>query len=219
MRLLGFRPDVQTEITDRYVREQLQPSLLRNDELRFIYSARSRDDLGEARQVVSIWDAGEADERDLEARISRPFDCETTDLVADHCIEVLPVSFALTIESQAEASILRLFRGRTRADCLNAYVEEVHATTSAAAQANRGPLALFFASQPPDQVIAISIWSDWDEVTAATGGNVQTPIATHHAERLLAWDATHYEIIPMTVAGAVPRRPRAAGAGVEVSNS
>ena len=203
LRLFGFRPDDQTEVTDRYIREQLEPSLLGNDELRYLFSGRSRDDQGETRQVVSIWEGSSAEEHDLESRIRNPFECEQSELVRDEHISVLPISFFRTT-NLAEASILRVFRGRTHADALDTYVKETRARSQVSGAENRRARAVFMATRRPDEVVAISIWPDWDTVSEATGGNLQTPIATRHPERLRSWEASHYEIIPLTVAGAVP---------------
>ena len=207
LRLLDFRPDARTEVTDRYIREQLEPSLLVNDELRFLFSGRSRDDHGETRQVVSIWDGGSADEHDLESKLHQPFECERSELVSSRKISVLPISFFRTTDL-AEAAILRVFRGRTHPGTLDVYVDEARARSQVKGAENRRARAVFMATRQPDEVLAISIWPDWDTVSEATGGNLQTPIATRNPERLLSWEASHYEIVPSTVAGAVPERPK-----------
>ena len=203
LRLLEFRPDAQTEVTDRYIREQLEPSLLSSPELRFLFSGRSRDDHGEIRQVVSIWDGGSADEHALASRIRHAFECERSELVKSRHISVLPISFFKTTDL-AEATILRVFRGRTHDDALDLYVEEARARSQVQGAENRRARAVFMATRQPDEVMAISIWPDWETVSEATGGNLQTPIATRNPERLKSWEASHYEIIPMTVAGAIP---------------
>ncbi len=218
LRLLGFRPDAQTEVRDRYVGEQLEPSLLGNDELRFVFSGRSRDDHGEMRQVVSVWETGAADEHDLASRLELPLECERSELVKASHISVLPISFVRTTDL-AEASILRVFRGRTHADALDIYVEEARARSEVKGAENRRARAVFMATLPPDEVMAISIWPDWDTVSDATGGNLQTPIATRHPERLRSWEASHYEIVPMTVAGAVPDRSAATPVVVEATST
>ena len=218
LRLLGFRPEAQTEVTDRYIREQLEPSLLGNDELRFLFSGRSRDDHGEMRQVVSVWETGTADEHDLASRLRRPFECERSDLVKARHIAVVPISFVRTTDL-AEASILRVFRGRTHADALDTYLEEARARSEVKGAESRRARAVFMAARPPDEVMAISIWPDWDTVSEATGGNLQTPIATRHPEHLKSWEASHYEVIPMTVAGAVADTPVTTPVKMEATNT
>ena len=44
--------------------------------------------------------------------------------------------------------------------------------------------------------MTLSVWSSWSALEVATGGDVGRPIATRHEERLLAWEAAHYEVLP-----------------------
>ena len=51
--------------------------------------------------------------------------------------------------------------------------------------------------------MTLSVWSSWSALEIATGGDVNRPIATRHAERIHVWEAVHYELLPnMTPPGA-----------------
>jgi hypothetical protein len=43
--------------------------------------------------------------------------------------------------------------------------------------------------------VTLSVWESWSAIEAATGGDVRRPMATRHPERIIAWEATHLEII------------------------
>lgn len=58
-----------------------------------------------------------------------------------------------------------------------------------------GPLSLYLGSNADDTFVTVSIWDGWSAVEAATGGDVARPMATRHPERLVEWEATHFEII------------------------
>jgi hypothetical protein len=93
-------------------------------------------------------------------------------------------------------AVLRFVTGQVRPDELDTYVAEAHEGTIADAAAGRGPVALYLAPDPSNAFRTLSVWIDWDTLQAATGGDVNRPIATRHAERLLDWEADHYEILP-----------------------
>ena len=102
--------------------------------------------------------------------------------------------------------------GRVRPDELESYVAEAWAGTEDDAAAGRGPDALYLAAQPPDLFRTLSVWPDWQTLQDATGGDIDRPIATRHARRLVAWSARHYEVVPDLIrsdaaasAGAVAR--------------
>ncbi len=63
-------------------------------------------------------------------------------------------------------------------------------------EGGHGPLALYLALEEPDRFVTLSVWSSWSALEVATGGDVGRPVATRHEERLLAWEAAHYEVLP-----------------------
>ena len=49
--------------------------------------------------------------------------------------------------------------------------------------------------------VTLSTWTEWDVVEDATGGDIRRPAATRHAERLVAWSASHFEVVGPEPAG------------------
>jgi hypothetical protein len=47
-----------------------------------------------------------------------------------------------------------------------------------------------------DRFVTLSVWSDWTTLQAATGGDVDRPVTTRHAQLLTDFHAEHYEAIP-----------------------
>ena len=92
--------------------------------------------------------------------------------------------------------IVRLFEGQVRPGELDAYVDDARAGTLLDAAAGSGPMALYLARRTADAFVTLSVWPDWSTLQDATGGDVERPIATRHAHRLVAWHAEHYESIP-----------------------
>jgi hypothetical protein len=43
--------------------------------------------------------------------------------------------------------------------------------------------------------VTVSTWTEWDDVEDATGGDIHRPQATRHADRLVDWSASHFEIV------------------------
>jgi hypothetical protein len=200
LRLFGFRPTIPGEMTDRCIRESIEAGLIEKGATR-VYSGRGTDGRGELRRVVSVWPD------DLEGTLAEALgdvmSFEASIDAAERSISVLPLRLTLAFDDEAPATILRVFHGRTRPDDLESYIADANAGTIADAEAQRGPLALFLAVDPPDRFVTVSAWADWDRVSEATGGNLRAPIATRHTERLVEWGASHYEIIPHSKAGQV----------------
>jgi len=67
--------------------------------------------------------------------------------------------------------------------------------TVADRDAGRGPLALYLSCADDDSFSTLSVWPDWATLQDATGGNLGRPIATRHADRLVEWTASHYEVM------------------------
>ena len=95
-----------------------------------------------------------------------------------------------------EVTILRLVRGRVRPGELDAYIEEARLGTAADMAGRDGPCGLYLATEAEDAFVTLSMWPSWDGLLAATGGDYRRPVATRHAERLVSWDAEHFEALP-----------------------
>jgi hypothetical protein len=101
----------------------------------------------------------------------------------------------------AEAKVLRLVEGSVRDGEFDRYVEEAESGTLGDAAAGRGPVALYLARAGRSDFVTLSTWTEWDVVEDATGGDIRRPAATRHAERLVAWSASHFEVVGPEPAG------------------
>lgn len=153
------------------------------------------DELG-PRIVASVWASPEA--VDVAVR-SQP---ESAALVAPpHALDASVESLALHVVFRTEAPktprVVRAFTGQVRPGTLATYVDAARAGTLVDDAAGRGPCALYLGSLPsdPDRFVTISTWSDWAAIEAATGGDIRRPVATRHPDRLVAWEAIHFEAL------------------------
>jgi hypothetical protein len=120
-------------------------------------------------------------------------------------VEILPLAVHLRFQRPDDpARILRIFRGQVRPGELDLYVEDARRGASADGATDHGPSAFFLSPLPPDHFVSLSLWGDWSEIELSTGGNVRRPMATHHAERIIAGHAAHFEILPGAHAKAPP---------------
>ena len=99
-------------------------------------------------------------------------------------------------DRSADAGILRLVTGHTRAGEQAAYVEAVRAGAAADREAGVGPVALYLGLEAPDRFATLSLWDGWDHLEQATGADTRSVGRTRHEELLDQWEAEHYEAIP-----------------------
>ena len=200
LRLFRFRP--VNKGFDAVLREDLVPDLLAFPAVVDVYVGRQGpDEMGE-RLVASVWES----RSEMAAAVGEDFDppsfhAEHLDETADRVLEIHELDVAMRFEDAPPgvapaAGILRLVRGQVRPGELPPYRDEVRRGTIADVEAGHGPLALYLAIEPPDRFVTMSLWSSWSALEAATGGDVRRPIATRHEERILGWEAVHYEVLP-----------------------
>lgn len=207
MRVVRLRPSSST--FDQVLRSVLLPDLIGQSGCLEVFAGRRADPSPEERIVVSIW-------RDRQAMVdavgdtveASPFHPELRDSTTDRELVVCDLEFGDRTESAAAPTVLRLVEGTVRPGELAAYVAEAEAGMVADRAAGRGPIAMFLGLRGMDSFVTLSLWPGWSTVQDATGGDVERPIATRHAERLLGWTAWHYEAL--TAEGRpVARRPSA----------
>jgi hypothetical protein len=206
LRIFRFQP--VRKGFDAVLRDVLVPDLFAIPEVADVYVGRQGpDEMGE-RLVASIWESRAA----MAAAVGEDFDhpvfhpehlAETTERI----LEIHELDIALRFAearrgTQPATGIVRVLRGRVRPGELATYLDEVRIGTAADADSGHGPLALYLAVEAPDRFVTLSVWSSWAALEAATGGNVSRPIATRHEERILAWQASHYECLPNMLPGA-----------------
>lgn len=193
--MLSFFPAEVGTIADQFVREAMVPGLRAQEAARHVYAGRAGpDDVGQ-RVVASVW---ESESDDAPPGITDLLDLERSESIARVSVEVFPLVLSLPFELNDEARILRVFRGQARPGELELYVAEARDGTYADVAAAHGPAALFLGVAEPDGFVTVSVWAAWENIAAATGGDLRTPIATRHAKRLVSGTATHYEIVPGT---------------------
>jgi hypothetical protein len=187
---------------DATLRDVLVPDLLAMADVVEVYVGRQGpEEMGE-RLVASIWASRSA----MASAVGEDFDhpvfhpehlAETTERVLEiHELDITLRFHDAEARSQPATGILRLVRGQVRPGELATYRDEVRVGTVADVEHGHGPLALYLAVEPPDRFVTLSVWSSWAALEAATGGNISRPIATRHEERIEAWEAVHYEILP-----------------------
>ena len=194
IRIFRFRlsePQFDTEL-----RRVLLPDLLATDGVLDVYAGRRDRPNPDERIVASVW----ADRESMVAALgesieSSPFHPELLDLSTDRDLLVCDLVFGDRDESMGPPAVLRLVEGRVRPGELSAYVDEARRGTEADREAGQGPLALYLSCTAVDDFITLSVWPDWATLQDATGGNLGRPIATRHADRLVDWAASHYEIM------------------------
>lgn len=192
IRLITFRPGAPGEVTDQFLRQTVLPGLVARDGLRHAHVGRAAGDAGR-RVVLSVW----AGERTPELESAMEF--EQGPAVVEPVVEIYPASVALSLGPPDEARIMRVFRGQSKSGQSAAYLDAVRDGTLADIAAGRGPLALFLGMIDDARFVTASIWTDWQHIEAATGGNIRQPIATRHSDLLIEGAADHFEIVPNTI--------------------
>lgn len=193
LRLLSFIPAGGAVVPDHLLREVVLPGLLAQPGVTRVYAGRTgATDVG-PRIVVSVWDTAAGGlTRD---ELGNLFPFEQADEMTEVEVEVMELTVSLPFDGD-DPRILRVFRGQTRPGELERYVDAAREGTFQDVSEQHGPAALFLAVAPPDRFVTVSVWTAWDHIEAATGGNLRQPIATRNTEWLLAGSALHYEIVP-----------------------
>lgn len=202
-RLFEFRP-VRVAF-DQLLREEIVPALLELPGLRDLYVGRQGPSELGPRLVASVWDSRDAMASAVGESFESPvFLPEYLPETQDRELEFLPLAFGYRFARPERPGVLRFVEGEVAAGGLEGYIEQARAGTLADADGGRGPLALYLARRSTERFVTLSVWTDWATLQAATGGDVDRPIATRHARMLTAWQAEHLEVIPELWA---PSRP------------
>ena len=183
---------------DSRLRAAIRGDLVARPGLLDLYLGRQGPEELGPRLVASIWESEEAMSHAVEAA---PGGLERSLSELDGAMELevewLPLRFGSRFARREEPGVLRLVHGTVRSGELEPYVAAAEEGTLADAAAGHGPMALYLAATPPDSFVTLSVWHDWSTLQTATGGRLDQPIATRHAERLVAWRADHFEVISL----------------------
>ena len=195
IRLFKFRP-VRVAF-DLILREEMVPALLQLPGMTDLYVGRQGPEELGPRVIATVWESRDAMSSAVGESFDQPiFLPKYLDETTERVLEFLPLAFGYRFARPERPGVLRLVNGEVRTGGLGRYVDEARAGTLADANEGRGPLALYLAPRAADGFLTLSVWSDWSSLEAATGGDVDRPIATRHAKLLDAWHAEHYEAIP-----------------------
>ena len=197
LRLFRFRPRGPGSVVDAILRDSMAPRLASIAGVRHVHVGRRGPDESGERLIVSVWESHDAMAAGTHgSNGSGGLEVGIAGDIAEPTLEVLPVAVDLPFELAAEPGILRVFRGETRDGVMDAYLEDVRTGTVKDVGAGHGPMALFLGLSSPTCFVTVSIWTGWDVIEAATGGNLRVPVATRHANRLVGGTASHYEVLP-----------------------
>jgi hypothetical protein len=189
---------------DAKIRDVLIPDVVGLPGNLAAYAGRIGPDDDGLRLIATVWESRAAMVASVGAGFEEPvFHPELLPGSTDRRLDVLEMACVLAPDRYADAGILRLVTGHTRAGEANAYTEAAGAGAVADRNAGVGPVALYLAVGEPDGFATLSLWDSWDHLEQATGADTRVVARTRHDELLDHWEAEHYEAIPGIAAPAV----------------
>jgi hypothetical protein len=194
LRVFRFRP-VAPEF-DGFLRTEMLPNVRGLPGLLAAHAGRRDLDTGADRIVATVWESRAAMIASVGASLEQsPFYPDRLAQTVDRALDTLDIRIELPFSTTEPPALLRLFRGQVRPGELEDYVSEVRTGTLADADAGRGPTALYLATDPPDGFVTVSLWSSWEAIALATGGDIERPTITKDSRRLVGIDVAHYETV------------------------
>jgi hypothetical protein len=173
------------------------PDLLTRYGASDVYVGRQGPDELGPRIVAAVWTSLDAMTHSvIETFDELAFYAGYLDETVDREMSALPLALWFRFERPEPPGVLRLVNGTVRPGELDSYIEDVRYGTLADEAGGRGPMALYLARHSDDTFVTLSVWNGWATIETATGGTIDRPIATRHAERLTDWSATHFEVLP-----------------------
>lgn len=175
---------------DDAIREVLLPSLAVRSGLLQAWAGRRGPETDDARLLATLWD---------EAATSGPAagldSLEVPGLRGEIATETAGVVIQESFQRAEASTILRVYDGRTRPGELAAYIDEARIGVRTDGRRPDGPATLWMGVVGPDRFLTVSTWSSWASIASCTGGDVDRPLATRNAVRLVAGRPTHYELL------------------------
>ncbi|MGH2464099.1 MAG: hypothetical protein ACRDGI_01415 [Candidatus Limnocylindrales bacterium] len=180
---------------DDILRDVLVPQLRLRDGVSRVYVGRQGPgDVG-SRLIASLWSTRAAMVEAMGTHIeASKFFPEHLPETVDHDLEVLPLRIALTFAAETP-TILRVAEGTVADGDLPAYLREAREGAELDAASNRGPLALYLGERQATEFVTLSTWRSWSDIETATGAEIKRPVATQRGDRLVTFQATHYEVV------------------------
>jgi|SRR6478736_3418525 len=194
LRVFRFRPVVSE--FDGFMRAEMLPAVARLPGLLAVHAGRRDTESGGDRIVATVWESRAAMIDVVGATLEQsPFFPDRLAQTVDRSLDTLDIRIELPFSTAEPPALLRLFRGTVRPGELEDYVSEVRTGTLADSDAGRGPAALYLATDPPDGFVTVSLWSSWEAIALATGGDIERPTITKDSRRLVGIDVAHYETV------------------------
>ncbi|HXG41091.1 MAG TPA: hypothetical protein VNJ28_09130, partial [Candidatus Limnocylindrales bacterium] len=184
LRILEFQARGDGSVIDAALRADVLPRLAALPGLRDLYAGRRVWRDLEDRVIVSVWERGATlDEREpvvspAEIEAAIPYG------LAESRVERLAVRAAIRLGLGESPRVLRIFRGETRPEELEAYIAEAFSWALAGRATRPGIAALYLGVEPPSRFTNVSVWLDWDAIEGATGGDIGRPLVAPRPERL-----------------------------------
>jgi heme-degrading monooxygenase HmoA len=198
VRLFGFQPT--RPAFDNVIRDWMAPAIRSQPGVIAVYAGRhGPDELG-PRLIVSVWHSAEAMAAAFGTAARHPgLDAEGLDGIAARTVEVFRAEIAVRDDSATDRPrIIRTLRGVTQPGRLGEYIGEVRNGLAQDIAAGHGPAAFYLTrAAATDTFTALSIWTAWEAIEQATGGDIRRPTATRHPELIASWEARHYEAIDL----------------------
>ena len=194
--LVRFSPVASSPVLDSVLRDEMLPEIRARRGLNHVQVGRRLGQGGvEEHIVASVWESLVT----LDAAFPAAPAFKGLRRVAGNVeSETLPLEIAFDFNRDAPVQILRVFRGTVRDGELDLYIEDARRGATADAESNHGPAAFYLGALRPASFVSVSLWETWSAIEASTGGNIRNPIATHNADRIVAGNAAHYEVLPET---------------------
>jgi hypothetical protein len=196
LRLFTFRVASPAESTDTFLRERVQPGVLSRGGLEYAYFGRGVDREGEIRLVATVW----SDVANANDELKSLLEFERDAAASEPTVDLYDCILAKTYEDKGVPQIIRVYRADLRPAEMQPFLDDSRIVLDRSAP-QMGASAIFLGALDPDTIVALSTWSNWDQIAAATGGDISDPIRTRQTKRLLTMSATHYEVVPSTVVG------------------
>jgi hypothetical protein len=193
LRLFHCRPAAPA--FDDTIRSAIVPDLVRRTGLEHVWAARQGPDDSGIRMVASLWSSFDAMDAALGAGASGDPPAEDHPGVGEPRSETFPVLRVIADDTPLEAGILRVARGVVRDMDADQYAGSVLEGVQEDLRDGHGPRALVVGRAGERAFVAVSAWTDWTHIEAATGATIRDPIRTRRRTELSSFEAQHLELL------------------------
>lgn len=189
LRIERITTDQDPIVADGVIRDAVLPALAAMAGLRGAWAGRRGIQPAAERVLATAWDA-EADGRPAADLL-----CRLVGVGASDARIAAPIVLCERFARPSPARVLRIYEGITRAGELDAYLEEARAGILVDGASPDGPHSVCMGVVGSDRFVTVSTWTDWECLARCTGGDIQRPLATRNAARLIGGGPTHLELL------------------------